>query len=91
MGYGHVGDGNIHMNIVCDKQNKDKLEEKIEKFIIEYVTSINGSISAEHGLGVHKAKYLREQKNDEVVDTMLQVKKLFDPKNIMNPLKVFDF
>lgn len=89
-GYGHIGDGNIHLNIICKHENKEIVEDITEKFVIDYITNIRGSISAEHGLGIHKTKYIRSQKNDQVVDSMIQIKKLFDPNNIMNPGKVFE-
>ena len=90
LGYGHVGDGNIHLTVNCkDPKYGKEIENRIEKFIIEYVMSMKGSISAEHGLGQHKAKYLKQQKGLEVEKTMRQFKELLDPKGILNPTKVF--
>jgi len=55
VGYGHIADGNLHLNISClDKTKESELEGIIEPFIFEYVAQLKGSISAEHGLGLMK-------------------------------------
>ena len=90
-GYGHIGAGNIHLNVVCADNSKTKeLADAVEGWILDYVTGLRGSISAEHGLGVHKAQYLKKQKGPEVLEALVNVKNLFDPNNIMNPNKVFE-
>jgi FAD/FMN-containing dehydrogenase len=86
VGFGHIGDGNLHLNINCVERS-DEIEKQIEPFVYEVVQRFNGSISAEHGLGVMKAPFLQYSKSPEMIDYMTRIKKLFDPKGIMNPYK----
>eukprot|EP01084_Bolivina_argentea_P004248 8080_1 len=62
MGYGHLGDGNIHINIAVSEYT-DELEQAIEPWIFEYVSSLKGSISAEHGIGIMKPQFLHFAKD----------------------------
>lgn len=86
IGYGHLGDGNLHLNISA-KEYSTKLTEAIEPFIYEWLQKVNGSISAEHGLGVMKRNYLHYSKTENMIKTMKNLKNLFDPHGIMNPYK----
>ena len=87
VGYGHLGDGNLHLNIMLNKF-EDEYEEIIEPFIYEYCQSVDGSISAEHGIGSMKPQYLKYSKSQESINVMKGLKQLFDPKGILNPYKV---
>ena len=82
MGYGHIGDGNIHINMIF-KEGESAQHQKV----FEEVVKKKGSISAEHGLGLHKAPYLSLQKPPLIINYYRQIKKLFDPNEIMNPYK----
>lgn len=92
--FGHIGDGNLHINYVTPKtepfkefqENARKIEEKVFALLPPF----RGSISAEHGIGLTKKKDLHFSRTKQEVDLMRQLKKLFDPKNIMNPGKIFD-
>ncbi|PVV04047.1 hypothetical protein BB560_001464 [Smittium megazygosporum] len=84
--FGHIGDGNLHLNIIADKYDP-KVSSLIEPYVYEWVNSVEGSISAEHGLGVMKANCLKYTKSPEMIESMKQIKQLFDPKAIMNPYK----
>lgn len=64
-----------------------ELHGLIEPFIYDYVAECKGSISAEHGLGFAKHKYIYHSKSEAAVDMMLQMKQLFDPNAILNPYK----
>ncbi|KAI2471620.1 D-lactate dehydrogenase 2 mitochondrial precursor [Annulohypoxylon bovei var. microspora] len=86
VGYGHMGDSNLHLNIIVRGYNK-KVEEALEPFVYEWVSKKNGSISAEHGLGLTKKKYIGYSRNDGIIEWMKKIKKLFDPNGIMNPYK----
>lgn len=86
-GYGHIGDGNLHINISCDEYDSG-VEKILEPFIYNYVSKINGSVSAEHGLGFKKSKYIYLSKPENSVKIMKQIKNLLDPKGLMNPYKV---
>ncbi|KAG7347639.1 glycolate oxidase subunit GLCD [Nitzschia inconspicua] len=87
--WGHIIDGNLHCNIVSvGKFDRDPLlTEYVEKCILQAVTKRNGSISAEHGLGQYKNKYMNQIKDRTTLQTMRRMKKLFDPAGIMNPGK----
>ncbi|EIW86576.1 hypothetical protein CONPUDRAFT_115042 [Coniophora puteana RWD-64-598 SS2] len=88
MGYGHVGDGNLHLNVIAKNGYRPELEEALEPFIYEVVASHKGSISAEHGIGSMKTDALRYSKSDVSIQWMKKIKQVFDPLNIMNPGKV---
>ena len=91
-GYGHIGDGNVHLNVcIPGYQNtdlQDRLSEVVDTFVFEYVKKVRGSVSAEHGVGLQKAQYLNYSKSDEMIHYMKEIKKVFDPQAIMNPYKV---
>ncbi|KAI1173744.1 hypothetical protein F4777DRAFT_424103 [Nemania sp. FL0916] len=86
VGYGHMGDCNLHLNVAVRRYDK-RVEEVLEPFVYEWIGKINGSISAEHGIGIAKKKYLGFSKNETMIDLMGQLKKLYDPNGIMNPYK----
>lgn len=86
VGYGHMGDSNIHLNIPVRSYDK-RVEKELEPFVYEWVKAKNGSISAEHGLGIAKKPYIGYSRNETMVKLMKQIKNLFDPKGIMNPYK----
>ncbi|KAJ3280090.1 hypothetical protein HK104_000909 [Borealophlyctis nickersoniae] len=88
VGFGHMGDGNLHLNITTTGWSKE-LDKAIEPFVYEVVQKHSGSISAEHGLGLMKAPYLGYSKSPEFIAVMKRVKDLFDPKGILNPYKYF--
>jgi len=92
LGFGHVGDGNIHLNIVDLLRNEQSKEvlEAISDFIYAWVTENGGSISAEHGIGQLKRKQLEQSKPPPILNLMCQFKNLIDPRGILNPGKVFE-
>ena len=83
--FGHSGDGNMHLNILQSEPKVAEMEEEILKFVV----SLEGSISAEHGIGRAKAQYLHYQRNEEEIGLFREVKKAFDPKGILNPGVIF--
>ncbi|KAK6150619.1 hypothetical protein DH2020_015551 [Rehmannia glutinosa] len=85
--YGHLGDGNLHLNI-STRQYNDSILSKIEPFVYEWTSEQRGSISAEHGLGLMKANKIHYSKSAETVQLMAAIKKLLDPNGILNPYKV---
>ncbi|KAG8903886.1 hypothetical protein FRB99_002622 [Tulasnella sp. 403] len=87
VGYGHVGDGNIHINVIADAYTRE-IEELLEPFIYEVVSSHRGSISAEHGIGRMKPNHLHYSKDTVSIELMKQIKRAFDERGIMNPGKV---
>ena len=90
-GYGHIGDGNLHFNLVADERSNSEFDSKkdqLYELIYEHVAKYNGSISAEHGIGQTKRAQLAKVKAPEVLDVMRAIKASIDPKNLMNPGKV---
>ncbi|CAK9324218.1 unnamed protein product [Citrullus colocynthis] len=87
IGYGHLGDGNLHLNI-STPQYDDAVLAQIEPFVYEWTSNHRGSISAEHGLGLMKANKIFYSKSPEIVQIMGSIKKLLDPRGILNPYKV---
>ena len=88
---GHLGDGNFHVILPFDP-NKKEMYEKIRSFndtLIRKALELNGTITGEHGVGLHKKEYLLEQHPDNI-PVMKSIKRTLDPNNIMNPGKIFD-
>ncbi|XP_040982697.1 D-2-hydroxyglutarate dehydrogenase, mitochondrial isoform X2 [Aquila chrysaetos chrysaetos] len=86
VGYGHLGDGNLHLNITAESYSHSLLDA-IEPFVYEWTARYNGSISAEHGLGFKKKQFIQYSKPDEAVFLMQRFKAMLDPKGILNPYK----
>jgi FAD/FMN-containing dehydrogenase len=90
VGYGHVGDSNLHLNVCTPgrKRPTPEVTEVIEPFVYDFVREKRGSISAEHGLGQMKPAKIFHSKSEDSVGLMRQVKALFDPRGICNPYKM---
>ena len=88
---GHVGDGNFHTTIMYDPNKKDDYEiiRKFSNKLVDKCLSLDGTITGEHGVGMHKKEYLIKQ-HSENIPLMKSIKKTLDPNNIMNPGKIFD-
>ncbi|EKM83754.1 hypothetical protein AGABI1DRAFT_110375 [Agaricus bisporus var. burnettii JB137-S8] len=89
IGYGHVGDGNLHLNVVA-KDYSPEIQAALEPYIYEVVSSYRGSISAEHGIGYQKTHALHYSKDKVSIDLMRKIKNVIDPNGIMNPGKVLE-
>ena len=85
--FGHVADGNIHF-IIGKNDNSIKNTEKINNIIYSNLKENGGSVSAEHGIGLDKKKYLYTSRSAEEIKLMKTLKEIFDPKNILNPGRV---
>ncbi|EGO19810.1 hypothetical protein SERLADRAFT_358276 [Serpula lacrymans var. lacrymans S7.9] len=88
VGWGHIGDGNLHINVIAKQGYTPEIEQALEPFIYEVVSSLKGSISAEHGIGSMKPHALHYSKSSASIEWMKKLKETFDPLNIMNPGKV---
>lgn len=89
--FGHAGDGNIHFNLMLDKKNKEELEKakKVIEILFDYTLELGGTISGEHGVGITKAPYIKKEIGSVELALMKKIKKIFDPKGILNPGKIF--
>jgi len=91
--FGHIGDGNLHLNILKpDNLSKDEFFAKcavVNQWVFETVQKYNGSISAEHGVGMTKRDYLHYSRSEAEIGYMKAIKAVFDPNGIMNPGKIF--
>ena len=88
---GHLGDGNFHVLLPFDPANK-KMYKKIREFndlLIKKALELNGTITGEHGVGLHKKEYLLKE-HGESIPIMKLIKRSIDQNNIMNPGKIFD-
>ena len=92
--FGHLGDNNIHFNMVLpnieDLNSYIKIRDEIYLYINDLVQSYGGSFSAEHGIGQIKKDSLLKYKTSSEIEIMKNIKKIFDPKNILNEGKIFD-
>ena len=88
--FGHAGDGNIHVNVMVDGSDEKQLEEghKAIKEIFELVVDMGGTLSGEHGIGTSKAPFMNIAFNDVELALFADIKKAFDPNNILNPGKM---
>lgn len=87
VGYGHMGDSNLHLN-VATRRYDDRVEKVLEPFVYEWISKRNGSISAEHGLGLAKKKYIGYSRSDTMIRLMKQLKNLYDP--VSSPIPSLD-
>ena len=88
---GHVGDGSIHPQIPIDFSNETEYKNyKLAKSqMYELAINLGGTISGEHGVGLAKKSYMNKVTDSGAIEYMRQIKKIFDPNNILNPYKIF--
>jgi D-lactate dehydrogenase (cytochrome) len=88
---GHVGDGNFHMGYLIDPNNPDEhaLAEALNHKLVARALALGGTCTGEHGVGLHKMGFLREETGEGAVSVMRTIKQALDPHNIMNPGKIF--
>lgn len=90
--YGHAGDGNLHVNIIRGDLNENEWNEKLPegiREIFQLVVRLGGTLSGEHGIGWVQKPYMDIAFNATQLQLMKQIKKVFDPKGILNPGKIF--
>ncbi len=85
--FGHAGDGNIHVNVMIDISQIDEGHKCIEE-IFQMVVDMGGTLSGEHGIGTSKAPFMGIAFNEEELQLFKDIKKSFDPNNILNPGKM---
>jgi D-lactate dehydrogenase (cytochrome) len=87
---GHVGDGNFHVSVLFDPNDKDEIERarKFHERLVERSLSMDGTSTGEHGVGQGKRKYLKAEHGEAALAVMRSIKQALDPLNIMNPGKI---
>lgn len=89
--FGHTGDGNVHTNVmVSDKNNPDLVKKGYEAVeeVFKLTISLGGTLSGEHGIGLSKAPFMKLAFSEAEMELMRNIKKAFDPNNILNPFKM---
>jgi glycolate oxidase len=89
--FGHAGDGNIHVNILLDRNVPDQVHRarKLVEDIFRVTINLGGTLSGEHGVGITKAPFLSMEIDKVGVEMMKRIKHAFDPNGILNPGKIF--
>jgi len=92
--FGHIGDGNVHLNVLKpDELPMAEFQQRcgeVSRWVFEIVQRHEGSVSAEHGVGLLKKDYLHYSRSEAEIAIIKQIKQVFDPQGIMNPGKIFD-
>ncbi len=88
---GHVGDGNFHFGYLIDPAKPEEYAkaEELNHALVHRALALGGTCTGEHGVGMHKMGFLLEEAGEGAVDMMRTIKRALDPKNIMNPGKIF--
>jgi FAD/FMN-containing dehydrogenase len=91
--FGHIGDGNVHINILkpdgMTREDFIKNCQVADEVLYSQIALFEGSISAEHGVGLAKKKFLHHTRSEVEIQIMRDIKKIFDPDSILNPGKIF--
>jgi glycolate oxidase len=91
--FGHAGDGNVHLCILREDRDDERWEKELDAFLVALyrrISAMGGLVSGEHGIGISKQPYFLEHTPRGNLDLMNEIKKVFDPRNILNPGKVFE-
>src|SRR5215470_2791042 len=90
--YGHAASGLLHVRPVLDMHSAADLKKfrQVADETSALVRQFKGSLSAEHGVGIARTEYMRDQLGDQLLEVMREIKRTFDPKNLFNPGKIFD-
>jgi len=90
--FGHMGDGNLHPTFLTDERDSDQMR-RVEDALAEIVTqtlALGGTVTGEHGVGLAKKGFLKQQMGDASYRLLKMVKATFDPNGLLNPGKIFD-
>jgi glycolate oxidase len=90
--FGHMGDGNLHPTFLTDERNIEEMARVHEALedIVTKTLALGGTITGEHGVGLAKKAWLRRQVGENSHDLMREIKRAWDPRNLLNPGKIFD-
>jgi glycolate oxidase len=87
--YGHAGDGNVHVNFIWDTPDEKPRIDRAIFGLMQAVVALGGTLSGEHGIGVLKAPFLPLEQSRDLIALERDVKRVFDPQNLLNPGKIF--
>jgi glycolate oxidase len=91
--FGHAGDGNLHVNILCDEdRTQDQVARRIDsalETLFRDTIELRGTLSGEHGIGLAKKKYMPLEQSPSLIEWQKRLKRLWDPRNLLNPGKIF--
>jgi glycolate oxidase len=87
--YGHVGEGNLHVRPYIPKQGWEEVTKRLAEKCFRTVLKFDGTITGEHGMGRNRSKYLCDEWGKKACDYFLEIKRIFDPQDLMNPGVVF--
>jgi glycolate oxidase len=89
LAYGHAGDGNLHVNFLWNDPSERPAVERATGLLMRATIELGGTLSGEHGIGVTKAPYLPLEQSDDLIALQRDLKRVFDPKGLLNPGKIF--
>jgi glycolate oxidase len=91
--FGHIGDGNLHVNIMTDARDREEIERvyACADSLFEVALSLGGTTSGEHGIGIAKSKYLPDERGPVGMEALRKIKRVFDPAGILNPGKIISY
>ncbi len=87
--YGHAGDGNLHVNFLWDTPDEEPRVARAVESLMRATIDLGGTLSGEHGIGLAKAPYLSLEQSPELITLQKDLKRVFDPKGLLNPGKIF--
>ena len=87
--YGHAGDGNLHCNVLFDREDQRPQVDAAVAGILRAAVDLGGTITGEHGVGLAKRDFLEYEQGAELVGLQRRLKAFFDPAGILNPGKIF--
>jgi glycolate oxidase len=89
LAYGHAGDGNLHVNFLWNDDAERPAVDRAIGLLMRATVELGGTLSGEHGIGVSKARYLSLEQSDDLIALQRDIKRAFDPKELLNPGKIF--
>ena len=89
LAYGHAGDGNLHVNFLWNDDAERPAVERAIEMLMRTTIELGGTLSGEHGIGVSKAQYLGIEQSEDLITLQRDIKRVFDPKGLLNPGKIF--
>jgi glycolate oxidase len=87
--YGHAGDGNLHVNFLWDTPDEEPRVARAIEALMRATIELGGTLSGEHGIGLAKAPYLALEQSEDLITLQKDLKRVFDPKGLLNPGKIF--